>query len=411
MPQRLKPCCGGSTCGTAEAVSLTKRSGSNKRVGLRPRVVSPKSLQECAGPSALHFCQYCTWGYAPGCDGTGLWPWNCAVTSDSPHWPKIDGVLPSIQRARLAVVLVRARNPGNIGAAARAMHDFGFGDLRLVNPYPVPLEAARSAIDASAVLHSAQSHATLAEALADCTLVLGTTAVGERDLQHPLESLAAAASRITAALGTPEGSPGEAPPRVALLFGSEKTGLSNEELSHCHSLLTIPMHLHSGLRHPSMNLGQAVAVCLYELVRERPVPPRGPAEILPAAPYANPTAQMQNQAERLRDLLSDVLESSGYRQHHPRPQRRGRRAPAGAAAGDESHGRPGLDGYASADPVEAPAEVAVSLLGVAHPLCVGLSALFRAMRRYTWGFAPGCYIPGLQPGNRELHLAENSYRG
>ncbi len=56
--------------------------------------------------------------------------------------------------------------------------------------------------------------------------------------------------------------------RVALLFGSEKTGLSNEELSHCHWLLTIPMEEHEEVRHPSMNLGQAVAVCLYELVRQ-----------------------------------------------------------------------------------------------------------------------------------------------
>ena len=55
--------------------------------------------------------------------------------------------------------------------------------------------------------------------------------------------------------------------RVALLFGSEKTGLSNDELSHCHWLLTIPMEQHEEMRHPSMNLGQAVAVCLYELVR------------------------------------------------------------------------------------------------------------------------------------------------
>ena len=55
---------------------------------------------------------------------------------------------------------------------------------------------------------------------------------------------------------------------MALLFGSEKTGLSNDELSHCNWLLTIPMQQHEDLRHPSMNLGQAVAVCLYELVRD-----------------------------------------------------------------------------------------------------------------------------------------------
>ena len=69
--------------------------------------------------------------------------------------------------------------------------------------------------------------------------------------------------------GAPELSGG----RVALLFGSEKTGLSNEELSHCNWLLTVPMFEHADARHPSMNLGQAVAVCLYELV-VRPHPRR-----------------------------------------------------------------------------------------------------------------------------------------
>ena len=112
---------------------------------------------------------------------------------------------------------MRARNPGNIGAVARAMHDFGFSDLRVVNDFPIPLEAAKSAIDASAVLDAAVASPTLGEALEDCTLVFGTTAVGERDLQHVLVGLAEAAPRVVDALAEPAG-------RVALLFGSEKTG-------------------------------------------------------------------------------------------------------------------------------------------------------------------------------------------
>src|SRR3569833_2007248 len=87
-------------------------------------------------------------------------------------------------RAGTIIVLVRARNPANIGAVARAMHDFGFSSLRVVNEFPVPFEAARSAVDASDVLGCATSHTLLAEAIADCTLVLGTTAVGERELRH-----------------------------------------------------------------------------------------------------------------------------------------------------------------------------------------------------------------------------------
>src|SRR5580692_8309022 len=163
------------------------------------------------------------------------------------------------QRARVCVVLVRARNPNNIGAVARAMHGFGFVDLRLVNDYSVALEKARSAVDASAILASAKEFATVEDAVADCRLVVGTTAVGERKQEHAVHTLAEGAGLLRSALLS------EA--RIALLFGSEKTGLSNDAMSHCHWLMTIPMHQTPGLRHASMNLGQAAAVCLYELIR------------------------------------------------------------------------------------------------------------------------------------------------
>jgi tRNA/rRNA methyltransferase len=209
---------------------------------------------------------------------------------------------------RVCVVLVRARNPNNIGAVARAMHDFGFGRLRVVNEFAVPFEAARSAVDASAVLGDAVAYASVAEAVGDCTLVAGTTAVGERDLRHELLSLAEAAPRLLAAVrggdqaGLSEG-------RVALLFGSEKTGLSNHELSHCDWLLTIPMREVAGVRHRSMNLGQAVAVCLYELVRAHAPSAAARASVKGAATAA--------ELERLTTLLSEVLESTGYTRHHP----------------------------------------------------------------------------------------------
>ena len=199
---------------------------------------------------------------------------------------------------RLAVVLVRARNPNNIGAVARAMHDFGFHHLRLVNDYGVPFQTARSAVDAADILAEAAEFASLDEAIADCTLVLGTTAVGDRVLDHPLHELAQAAPLIRAELATTTG-------RVALLFGSEKTGLSNDELSHCHALVTIPMHQSEGIRHPSMNLGQAAAVCLYELVRE--------ATVLPSTVPQAPATDLQ----RLDDLLAKVLEQTGYSRRHP----------------------------------------------------------------------------------------------
>jgi tRNA/rRNA methyltransferase len=203
---------------------------------------------------------------------------------------------------RVAVVLVRARNPNNIGAVARAMHDFGFSDLRIVNEFAMPLEGARSAVDASSVVQAAKTYGCVADAVADCTLVIGTTAVGERDLQHPLLALCDAAPEVRAALASADG-----PRRVAVLFGSEKTGLSNEELSHCNWLLTVPMHQREDSRHLSMNLGQAVAVCLYELVRSRPLArPSNPVEDASAA-----------EQERLTQLLAEVLEASEYTRHHP----------------------------------------------------------------------------------------------
>jgi tRNA/rRNA methyltransferase len=202
------------------------------------------------------------------------------------------------QRARLCVVLVRARNPNNIGAVARAMHGFGFADLRLVNDYSVALETARSAVDASEILAQAKQFASVPEAVADCNLVIGTTAVGERKREHPLYALAEGGSMVQSALGSG---------RVALLFGSEKTGLSNDALSHCHWLITIPMHQSPGIRHASMNLGQAAAVCLYELIRQIDPPPLNDAQPMASA----------EDLERITELLAEVLSSIGYAKRRP----------------------------------------------------------------------------------------------
>jgi TrmH family RNA methyltransferase len=156
---------------------------------------------------------------------------------------------------RLAIVLVSTRNPLNIGAAARAMSNFGFRNLRVVNPHGLAFREARSAVGASALLKNAKEYNNLAEAIADCSLVVGTTAGRDRKLDHDLKLLPQAASRIRKRLSSA---------RVALLFGSEKRGLSNRDLSWCHWLLRIPTRE----EHPSMNLGQAVAVCLFELSKQ-----------------------------------------------------------------------------------------------------------------------------------------------
>jgi TrmH family RNA methyltransferase len=183
----------------------------------------------------------------------------------------------------------------------------------------VPFEAAKSAVDASEVMAKAAKCASVEEAVGDCTLVVGTTAVGERDLQHELLQLSEAAGKMHMELRRSGDSAGRG--RVALLFGSEKTGLSNEELSHCNWLLTVPMWEHADVRHPSMNLGQAVAVCLYELVRNSAHDDQAVATGEPGDPTSQ-NRDMEHPAdaavlERLSALLSEVLEKTEYTRRHP----------------------------------------------------------------------------------------------
>ena len=188
----------------------------------------------------------------------------------------------------LRVVLVATRNPLNIGAAARAMSNFGVLNLCLVNPYEPSFREARSAVGASELLANARVVPTVAQAVADCTLVVGTTAVGSREVRHPVKGLQGAAPLIRKRLATG---------RVALLFGSEKFGLSNEDLSHCDWLLRIPTRE----QHRSMNLGQAVAVCLYELARSSrrvQIPEKGQ----PAT---------AGDIDRVAALLLEALDASG----------------------------------------------------------------------------------------------------
>ena len=192
---------------------------------------------------------------------------------------------------RLRIVLVAARNPLNMGASARAMSNFGCRHLRVVSPYEAGFREARSAIGASAVLADAEEYKTVADAVADCTLVVGTTAVRHRDLQHTLRRLEDGARLIRKRLSSGSN-------RVALLFGSEKFGLSNEDLSHCHWLMRIPTREEN----ISMNLGQAVAVSLYELIRDGKTARE--KERLPLA--------AADEVERFTAVLLENLFASGY---------------------------------------------------------------------------------------------------
>jgi TrmH family RNA methyltransferase len=183
---------------------------------------------------------------------------------------------------------VATRNALNIGAAARAMSNFGFFHLCLVNPYDPSFREARSAVGASQLLVDAQEFKSVGEAVADCNLVVGTTAIGSREVRHPVKRLEDGARLIHKRLKSG---------RVALLFGSEKFGLSNEDLSHCNWLLRIPTRE----EHRSMNLGQAVAVSLYELARNTK------RAALPCK--RNPATS--GDIDRVAALLLEALQASG----------------------------------------------------------------------------------------------------
>lgn len=199
----------------------------------------------------------------------------------------------------LCVVLVSPRNPLNIGAAARAMSNFGCADLRLVSAYRVAADEARSAVKADEVIQQAREFDTLAPALSDCTLVVGTTSVGHREVHHRLVKPDVAAREIRKHCALTGKS--EAGRRVALLFGSEKFGLSNDDLAFCHFLTRIPARA----EHGSINLGQAVAICLYELVRSVKSP-------VQAGLSGRKNPAQGEDVERLCQLLLEGMRVSGY---------------------------------------------------------------------------------------------------
>ena len=152
----------------------------------------------------------------------------------------------------LRVVLSHPSHPGNIGAAARAMKTMGYDDLALVRPrhFPDP-DATAMAAGADDVLASARAFDSLEAAIADCVLVAGFSARG-RDLSHPPVALRAAAGELVAASSSGI---------VALVFGNETSGLSNEELLRCQRLVHIP----ANPAYSSLNLAAAVMVACYEI--------------------------------------------------------------------------------------------------------------------------------------------------
>lgn len=196
-------------------------------------------------------------------------------------------------------VLVRTRNSLNMGAAARALANFGFSDLVAVEPYEPKWREATSAVYGAELLAKAPV-LTLAEAVADRTFVVGTASNDSRRSRKPVIPLPALAEE--ARRRCPDG-------RLAVLFGSEKVGLANEDLAVCHALVRIPTRPEA----PSMNLGQAVAAVAYELARGGM--PRKPLIKEEPGPGAA-------QLEALLDAAGPALERAGVNRHMSSATRR-----------------------------------------------------------------------------------------
>lgn len=142
------------------------------------------------------------------------------------------------------------------------MANFGFHRLSIVAPFAQNWMEAKSAVGAPDLLREAKVFETLAEAVAHCSLVVGTGSLDRRRPPQAILDLPQAAARIRKSLDSPREAPAR-PARTALVFGSEKHGLTSDDLSWCHALAVID----TCEAQPSMNLGQAVAVCLYEISR------------------------------------------------------------------------------------------------------------------------------------------------
>jgi TrmH family RNA methyltransferase len=198
-------------------------------------------------------------------------------------------------------VLIETSHPGNIGAVARAMKNMALTDLVLVKPlrFPDP-EATARASGADDVLAAARVVDTLAEALEGCGLVFATTA-RERDSWYRVMDVRSAARRIVAE-AQPRPDAGS-PPAVAVLFGTERTGLTNEQLMSAHALLRIP----ANPDYESLNLGMAVQLIAYEIFVAR-----GEAQSTPAVAREVPLASPADM-ERLFAHLQEVMTEADFR--------------------------------------------------------------------------------------------------
>ena len=192
--------------------------------------------------------------------------------------------------ARVRIVLVRPQHPGNVGAAARAMKNMGLADLVVVTPQPLDVDAAAiMAVHARDVLARHRRVDTLADAIGDCGLVVGASGRLGGERADPVAPRALAPVILAASVEND----------VALVFGPEDHGLSNDELMRCHRLLTIP----ATAAYASLNLAQAVLICGYELRLAADTPPASP-EARRLAPAAH--------GEQMYAALEGALRAIGF---------------------------------------------------------------------------------------------------
>ena len=157
------------------------------------------------------------------------------------------------------IILVRPRDPNNIGACARAMANFGFNELRIVDPYNPVWQEAVSAVGAQDILKNARLFPTLAEALEDTEFSLATTALRKRVIEQEILFLPDMGAFLQKVPGR----------RTALVFGNEKSGLSGQDIARCNAVLNIP----TTSRQPSINLAQAVLLVCYETAKSMGLKP------------------------------------------------------------------------------------------------------------------------------------------
>jgi tRNA/rRNA methyltransferase len=189
----------------------------------------------------------------------------------------------------LRIVMVRPRGSGNIGSVARAMKNVGAGELAIVGKARTRSFWARAmAVHGREILTDAKCYETLREAIAECTLVIGTTCRSGLYRSHSQTPRQAAGGIVSAAKNS----------KVALIFGPEDHGLSNKDLEHCQLLITIPTHP----EYQSLNVAQAAMICLYEL---------HVASLAPTGPNGIHRADAE-QVERLFDIMRNALLKIGF---------------------------------------------------------------------------------------------------